>query len=529
LLVESSQNLEQMRFCGPLLAKRQVAVVGAGPSGCYVADYILKKSDNVHVDVFERLPVPYGLVRYGVAPDHPEVKNVEQKFTALFESGKATLLTNVGIGRDVVMAELQEHYDGVVIATGVDTDNRLHIPGSNMGNIFSARDLVSYYNTVPSPYGTPLQSPVDLSTCRHAVIIGNGNVALDVARVLSASYKHWCPTDMNCRAVRDLMNSSVKKVTVVGRRGHEHAAFTLAELRELSKMRDSGVVVKIDPFDLPTVLSRSDGSRARSRMLKFMHEIASDQGGELPEGARVVDFKFNLTPVRFLGQEARPEKVGGAVFELRRPNEESVQMAVKADVFFTSIGYRSSAVKGVPFDEEKGLILNDQGRVLKHEGGAVVPGLYCCGWIKRGPKGVILHAMMDAQETASCVVADLAAMPERQTAGKFGLMDGFAARSVVPMSMHSVTKIWETEKRLGVEMGKKAEKMHSVQSMTDIAIGGKVGAVAERKFRGVGEARLPVHQLLAEFVDPDTSAVDATLAQKSAMPLLYQGNKHLDR
>ena len=351
-----------MRSCSALLAKRQVVVVGAGPSGCYVADYILKKADNVHVDVIERLPVPYGLVRYGVAPDHPEVKNVEQKFTTLFESGKATLLTNVAVGRDVRISELQEHYDGVVIATGADTDNRLHIPGSNMGNIFSARDLVSYYNTVPAPYGNPVQCPVNLATCRHAVIIGNGNVALDVARVLSASYKHWCPTDMNCRAIRDLMNSNVRKVTVVGRRGHEHAAFTLSELRELSKMGDSGVFVKIDPFDLGSVVARSDGSRARSRMLKFMHEL-SINNQTVPEGAKVVDFKFNLTPTRFMGQEARPERVGGAVFELRNPGEEPVQMAVKADVFFTSIGYRSSPVKGVPFDDEKGLIVNEGGRV----------------------------------------------------------------------------------------------------------------------------------------------------------------------
>lgn len=510
-----------LRTFWPRLVKRQVAVIGAGPSGCYVADNILKRSPNVHVDVFERLPVPYGLVRYGVAPDHPEVKNVEQKFTTMFDSGRATLLTNVSVGKDVLISELREHYDAVVVSTGAEADNRLHIPGADLGNIFSARQLVSYYNTVPVPYGNPHHSPLDLSNCRHAVIIGNGNVALDVARVLAAPYKHWCPTDMNCRSVRDLMNSDIRKVTVVGRRGHEHAAFTLAELRELSKLE--GVTVRMDAFDLDSVTARSDGSRARSRMLKFMHELPST-ASTVPDGMRVVDFKFNLAPVKFTSLP-NSSRVGGAVFDWRQADGKPIQMAVKADAFFTSIGYRSSPVQGVPFDDTTGLIRNFQGRVLGGE--AVIPGLYCCGWIKRGPKGVILHAMLDAQETASCVVADFAGDDQKQ--GKFGLMDAFTARNVMPMSMNSVKKIWDTEAQRGVELGKKAEKMDDVQAMRDVVLGGRVGAIADRKFRGVAEARLPVNQWLSEFLDPDVGVSSATTKQQTELPLLYHGSKHLDR
>ena len=193
--------------------KVQIAIVGSGPSGCYVADFLTRNNPHVHVDMFEKLPVPFGLSRYGVAPDHPEVKNVEQKFKEMFESKRVSWLGNVEVGKELPLDVLRSSYTAVVLATGAYGERRLDVPGEELGNVFNARQFVNYYNTYPYPHGSPQHCPFEFQgkePVRDVVIIGNGNVSLDLARVLGTSYKRWCPTDMNGLAIQELMLNRIE-------------------------------------------------------------------------------------------------------------------------------------------------------------------------------------------------------------------------------------------------------------------------------------------------------------------------------
>lgn len=594
-------------------AKAQIAIIGSGPSGCYTADHLIKKGgDNIHIDIYDRMPVPFGLVRYGVAPDHPEVKNVEDRFLKMLTGAndKVTWLGNIDVGRALSVQQLQACYDAVIFATGADNDNKLRIPKEDLANIFSARTFVNYYNTMPAPYANSMSCPFDITQTKRAVIIGNGNVALDVARALAAPYKHWCPTDMNCRAIRDLMNSAIEQIDIIARRGEESAAFTTSEFREIATtFAAADVEVRLRDFDVVDVLRRSDGSRARKRMIELMHKFtdagraataaaasstsassSTDAKESATPGAgaqqkssrkRIINFYFNMKPTAFVSKESRPNFVGGVLFDRVNPTTGEVSnVMVPADVVFTSIGYRSEPVRGVPFDSTRGVIPNISGRVC-HAPTAeevpakdlIIPNLYCVGWVKRGPKGVILHAMMDAQETASKVLEDLAigkdtkketveapvggepsnpARPastdnvatepntlnveEEQIAapaqsskrGKYDLLDYLVAKELIPVSIKGAQRVFAAEKNKGVDLGKRLEKIGSVTQMIQIASGGKVGVEASRQFRGMSGARPPAADMLAAFLDDETDMRPIAKGFSKSMPHVMANTKFHD-
>ncbi|KAG5480131.1 hypothetical protein CUR178_06183 [Leishmania enriettii] len=438
----------------------QIAVVGSGPSGCFVASHLVKKHSELHVDIFERLPVPFGLCRYGVSPDHPDVKNVEKKFMDLFQSGRVTWVGNVSIGKEIPLQALLEHYAAVVLSTGADGSKTLGIPGEDLGGVIPARSFVEYYNTLPFPYGSPHFCPFDLERTKRAVVIGNGNVAMDVVRVLGGSYKHFCSTDMNCVCIKELMKNQVEHISVVARRGVEHSSFATAEFREVTTYQEGRVKVEVDYFDLHAAVAAMPAGkvmRAHKRLMELVHrhvltseetaaeaaQLATDaQGRPLstvvaasgaassakPSATTVtledvkggqkrgnrgpcrLRFRYNLTPVSILPSRHRKNYVGGVLFRRTRvvatskvSADEDAYCVVPCDLVMTSIGYRSDSIAGVPFDHLAGVIDNERGRVKG------MPRVYCAGWAKNGAKGIILHSAVDAQETAATILADMEA------------------------------------------------------------------------------------------------------------------------
>lgn len=452
--------------------KIQIAVVGSGPSGCFVASHLVKKHPDLHVDVFERLPVPFGLCRYGVAPDHPDVKNVEKQFMELFQGGRVSWIGNVTIGKEIPVQALLSNYAAVVFATGADGSKKLRIPGEDLAGVISARSFVEYYNTYPFPFGSPRFCPFDIERTKRAVVIGNGNVAMDVVRVLGGSYKYFCPTDMNCVCVKEMMKNRIEHISVVGRRGVEHSAFATAEFRELTKYQEGHVKVEVDPFDLATAsaaVPTGKTKRAHTRQMELVHQfvvpdaamaeekffIATDKDGvPLPtaaasasssssannsptsgsggstvasagvregsvsgdrRGACTLRFRYDLTPIAVLPSRHRKNCVGGVLFQrTAKPTAadgggaaaaaaEPEYCVLPCDLVLTSIGYRSDSITDVPFDHRAGVIDNVKGRVKG------MPRVYCSGWVKNGAKGVILHSVVDAQETVTSILADIAA------------------------------------------------------------------------------------------------------------------------
>lgn len=521
----------------PPKPKIQVAVVGSGPSGCYVADYLIKKHPDVHCDIYEKLPVPFGLVRYGVAPDHPEVKNVEKKFTELFRSGRCTLLTNIHIGKEITVEQLRSNYQAVVIAAGASDDRRLKIRGELLRNVVSARRFVEFYNTMPHPYGSPLNGPVDLKNgAKRALIIGNGNVAIDCARVLGAHYKRFCPTDMNCFAVRELMESTVRDVSVVARRGAEHSAFTIKEFRELTTIQ--GLQTVVDHFDLEKAIHEAGDTRPNRRKLELVHKFCGDLHAIEDKDARVVNFRFGLAPVEFLPSPEDKRAVGACVFRVNPsttrlpqalsfarpffPSPDAMQpdalgspspyldpndkyIVAPCDLVLKSAGYISKPFRGVPYDEQNGTILHKGGRVSD------MKRVYCAGWIKTGAKGVILGSMMDANETAATVLYDLDAGIDKESTtnrGKFGLLEFMAERELLPFSLNSVEKVWKHETEKGIDLGKKSEKIGMIQDMKDIMLGGKTARRAADRFRGRSSHRPRGLEIVEDWLDEDTELVN---------------------
>lgn len=490
----------------------QIAVVGAGPSGCYVADNLAKALPGAIIDVFEQLPVPFGLSRYGVAPDHPEVKNVEKKFMEMFESKRAIFLGNLALDRDYTIDSLLENYTAVVIASGAAKSRTLQLPGENLRGVISGKQLVDYYNTLPAPVGTPHHSPIDLSRANNVVIVGNGNVAIDCARFLGAPWKHWAPTDINKYAIVEHQKKRIKSINIVGRRGPEHLACTIAELRELAAF--SSMRVRSDPFELEA-LGAVLQERPRRRLLELLHGMTTQEAHAPPRPDQIdVCFRFGRTPIKLLAHPQRPGALGAVIFAHSRDGEVHHEL-VECDALIYSIGYKSTGFRGVPFDEEKGVIPNVAGRVTQHPSRR----LYCSGWVKRGPRGVMLQTMMDAKETAKAVADDIlggvaVATPEQR--GKMGIVERLSTKGSLPTSLSVVKKIFAAERRVGFEMGKAAEKINQISDMLDMAMGGRWGKRAERRVLGLSDPR-GNYRSLEDFLDEETQLLDVMSSNKGAL------------
>jgi ferredoxin--NADP+ reductase len=396
-------------------ASLRVAVVGSGPAAFYAAAALLTSDEPVvEVDMLERLPTPWGLVRLGVAPDHPQLKTVSRAFEKIAARPGFRFLGNVEVGRDVTHDEIASLYDAVIYAVGSQTDRRLGIPGEDLPGSWAATELVAWYNGHPDYQHLEF----DLSHER-AVVIGNGNVALDVARMLALTPEELAPTDTTDAAIEAIVSSGIREIVVVGRRGPVQAAWTSTELGELGDL--GGADVLVDPAELELDPVSETELEDASNVVQRNVEILREFSGRTPTGKpRSVRLRFRASPVGILGDE-RVEAVELVRNRLEPDGRGSVR-AVATDerevlpcgIVFRSVGYRGTGVPDVPFDERSGTIPNAEGRVLD-ESGTPTEGLYCAGWIKRGPTGVIGTNKKDAAETVELLLEDARAgrLPER--------------------------------------------------------------------------------------------------------------------
>jgi ferredoxin--NADP+ reductase len=368
----------------------RVAIVGSGPAGFYAAGALLGGEKPTEVDMFERLPTPWGLVRLGVAPDHPKLKTVSRAFEKIAERPGFRFLGNVEVGRDIEHADLTRLYDAVVYAVGAQTDRRLGIPGEDLPGSWPATEFVAWYNGHPDY--PDLQFDLDVE---RAVVIGVGNVALDVARMLALAPEELAPTDTADAAIAAICGASIKEIVVVGRRGPAQAAFTTPELIELGELAGADVIV--DPADLEGAVGTDTNSE---RNIEVLRGYAAREPSGKPK--RVV-LKFLSSPIAILGED-RVEGIELATNVLDADNravQTDERELLPCGIVFRSVGYRGVALPGVPFDEKSGTIPN--------RGGRVEPGLYAAGWIKRGPTGVIGTNKKDATETVELLLEDAAA------------------------------------------------------------------------------------------------------------------------
>ncbi|MCV7221738.1 FAD-dependent oxidoreductase [Mycolicibacterium elephantis] len=366
----------------------RVAIVGAGPAGCYAAAELVR-TPGVEVHIFDRLPTPFGLIRSGVAPDHQTTKQVVSLFEPILASDPVTCHFNVEVGRDVTHEELIEHHDAVIYAVGASRSRELGIPGEQLPGHYAAADFVAWYNGHPDH----VHHEFDLSTPR-LVIVGNGNVALDAARILVSGADALARTDIADHALRALAESAVREVVILGRRGAADGAFSLGELIALGELPGIDVAVQGDPG------ARPDDDLERSLKYDLVAEYANRPRN--PEN-RVVTLVFSAPPLELIGEH----RVEGVRLE---------SGTIETPVVLRSIGYRGGAIDGVPFDEAAGRVPNEEGRVF--DGDEPVPGVYVTGWIKRGPRGLIGTNRTCAQQTVTHLMEDFAAGRLHRTNGK---------------------------------------------------------------------------------------------------------------
>ena len=385
----------------------RVAVVGAGPSGFYVAEALLQA--NLEVDVFDVLPTPFGLVRAGVAPDHPKIKTVTRVYERTAAHPGFRFFGGVELGRDIEREELRKRYTAVVYAVGASIDRRLGIPGEDLHGSHSATEFVAWYNGHPRYAQREFRLDVE-----RAVVVGNGNVALDVARMLLLAPAELAVTDTADHALSTLTNSAVREVVVLGRRGPAQASFTTPELKELADLSRADVMVEagaaeLDPGDAGS-LGVGRVTSPAERNLQLLRGYAAREAQGRSHRLRLC---FLRSPLAILGDPTgrvtglrvgvnRLDNRDGVVYAVPTGEEE----IIPCGLVLRSVGYRGARVEGVPFDRERGLIANERGRVVD-EGGAQVVGEYAVGWIKRGPNGVIGTNKRCAGETATSLLEDL--------------------------------------------------------------------------------------------------------------------------
>lgn len=369
-----------------------VAIIGSGPAGFYAADALLKFSDDVEVDIIERLPTPYGLIRGGVAPDHQTTKKVAKKFERTALTGHVAFFGNVEVGKDITLDDLREIYDAVILAVGAPADRKLSIPGADKIGVHGSAAFVGWYNGHPDFQDLEPDLNVDA-----VVVIGNGNVALDIGRLMARSDIGRSKTDLPPYARAAMDASPVKDVYLFGRRGPADAKFTNVELREMLDLTES--ISLVDPAILPDAAPADMDDRARRLADKNLDTMRAFANRDAREFKKRVHFEFYASPVEILGDE----KVTGIRMERTqvvdgRASGTGEMFDVPCGLVVAAIGYRAEPIEGLPYDENLGIIPNDRGRIDR--------GMYAVGWIKRGPSGVISSSRPDAAQVIDHISAD---------------------------------------------------------------------------------------------------------------------------
>ena len=524
-----------------LLRSLNIAIVGSGPSGCYTAKYLqsaLLKSgmSGIQIDIIERLPTPYGLVRFGVAPDHPEVKNVQNDFDKLFmtlttdtdekevEDGhpdsskqvRIRLLANVRVGQHVSVHELRQLYDIVVLAYGCDSDRKLNLPGGPESTlvttgVLSAREFVAWYNGHPDfgHIGQHVAKAFHLGGASvdsnneplSVVVIGQGNVALDCARILAKGHKGLYDTDITTSALEliEQISPRLSAISIIGRRGHVQGAFTIKELRELVTLDEEGyparLVVRADELDLgltPASQQELAESRPRQRMDKLLRDastatttssVSSSPSSSLSSRC-LVQLRFLLNPIRLEADPSDPTRLARVVCERTRLEGEAGQQkavgtgeieTIPAQLALVSIGYKGVALPGLEpwFDEQRGILKNERGRV-DGPSSTLGAGLYTSGWLKRGPSGIIGTNIGDAKDTVNTIMNDLESIVQcknEQTAG--GVVDLkalLASRHVQVVDWEGYQQIDAKERSTKRSEKQPREKIADLQQLIKVAV-----------------------------------------------------------
>jgi NADPH-dependent glutamate synthase beta subunit-like oxidoreductase len=436
---------------------RSLAIVGSGPAGYYTAEAAQKAfGDAIQVDIFDRLPVPYGLIRTGVAPDHQSIKAVSARYEKTALADNVRFVGNVSIGGDVSIAELQTLYDAVVLATGAPNDRPLDLPGEDLGNVFGSAAFVGWYNGHPQFAGLD----PDLSG-ESAVVIGVGNVALDVARILAKTEAEFAGSDIVTHALTTLKASNLKRITILGRRGPHQIMMTPKELGELGHLERASP--RVEPVDLPPESEDAllePGLRKSVNHLRSFAAIPEDIHGEAPIE---IAFDFFAQPLTLVGDGKVPDRIGAIEVERTRVEAGKAiatgeKYRVPADLVISCIGYRTSPIADVPFDEREGRFANDEGRIL--------PGLYAVGWARRGPSGTIGTNKPDGFGVAEIIAGDIAAGvlgPEGKS-GPAGFDALAKERGLDVVTFRDWKKIEEAEEKAARE-GAPREKFVDIEAM----------------------------------------------------------------
>ncbi|HKF95657.1 MAG TPA: FAD-dependent oxidoreductase [Gammaproteobacteria bacterium] len=444
----------------------RVAIIGSGPSGFYAAEALLKSAPAVSVDMFERLPAPFGLVRNGVAPDHPKLKEAIFVYAKIAEHPQFSFFGNVTIGHDVTVAELRASHHALVFCCGAETDRKLDIPGDELPGSHTATEFVGWYNGHPDYRNREF----DLSS-KVAVVIGQGNVAVDVCRILSKTIDELKHTDIAQHALDALADSKIREIHMIGRRGPAQAKFTHVEIRELGELADCDPVVNPDDLKLNPESEAELADKRNRSPIKNMEILSTFANRPAPTKRKRCYLRFLASPVELQGSDrverlvlARNHLEGEPFKQIARETGEKI--VLDCGLVFRSIGYRGVPMLGLPFDERRGVFSNRDGRVTEPDGSAL-PGLYCAGWIKRGPSGIIGTNRADSVATVKALLSDVERKSIDTTArpGADIIYPMLKARSVRVFGYPDWLKIDAAEIERGAPLGKPREKFTLIEEM----------------------------------------------------------------
>ena len=437
------------------MSKLRLAIVGAGPAGIYAADLIIKaeRDFDVSIDLFDLLPAPYGLVRYGVAPDHPRIKGIIRALYEVLDRGDIRFFGNVKYGTDITLDELKQHYNAVIFATGAIKDASLNIPGVELDGSYGAADFVNWYDAHPDvPRTWPLLA-------KEVAVIGNGNVALDVARILVKHPEQLLSTDIPGNVYQGLLHSPVTDVHVFGRRGPAQVKFTPLELREALEIEGVDAIVYDEDFKYDEGSQAQIDSNNQTRVMVKTLEGAREH--QPTNATRRLHLHFFSAPVEIIGEAG---KVTGLKIERTeldgtgnvKPTGEFRTFDVQA--VYRAVGYFGSELTQIPFDAKHGVITNQAGRVVDGEGHQIA-GIYATGWIKRGPVGLIGHTKSDALETIGCIIADRETWWQPTNPDEQSVVDLLDAKNVKFVGWPEWLKIDAAERALGEAEGRERIKL----------------------------------------------------------------------
>jgi ferredoxin--NADP+ reductase len=433
----------------------RLAIVGAGPAGIYAADLIIKaeRDFDVSIDLFDLLPAPYGLVRYGVAPDHPRIKGIIRALYEVLDRGDIRFFGNVKYGTDITLDELKTHYNAVIFSTGAIKDATLNIPGVELDGSYGAADFVNWYDAHPDfPRTWPLHA-------KEVAVLGNGNVSLDVARILAKQPEDLLSTDIPDNVYQGLLASPVTDVHVFGRRGPAQVKFTPLELREACDIEGVDTIVYDEDFKYDAGSQEAIDTNNQTRVM--VNTLESHRGKETTGATKRLHLHFFSSPKEIVGEDGKVSAIKIERTELDGKGGVTATGEIRefpVQAVYRAIGYFGSELDSIPFDNKYGVITNAAGRVLDSSG-APIPGVYATGWIKRGPVGLIGHTKSDAMETIACVIEDRASWWQPEHAHEDDIVALLNSKSVQFLGWPEWLKIDATEKAIGASQDRERVKL----------------------------------------------------------------------